>query len=586
MAVSVVGPALAALLFRNPAHRPVSTIWSAMERTPVLVFIYLLSLLLIGVGYIAIMPPFEGFDETAHFASLRQIADTGAIPLYGRSFLPQDIADYRGPAAYSTIAPPFDSRLVYAKFFAQPDMVARFVQDYRRPQPHPPFVPSQQVNWEAQHPPLYYLLLAPVLRLVEPAAFVSQILVLRLISYLFAVAGVFFAMMAIPSSDSSIEPRAAFAGFLLYPIMLPMFFPEFARLGNDSLCLLFAGAAAFSLAKGLADERSLVWPMALGTSLGLGLLTKAFFLPITFAIGVFLLLRLWRTRGDGASWRLEWRNACTSLALPVLIGGGWYLRDYLAYGDFSGNGDAIHIAATGGIWATLKQHHSLFAFVRGVAVMIVTWVWAGTWSLVRIPPLLYAPLFLLLIVTIGGYLKQLKGTPLTRPEWLPVLLFASLSIGLFYHVVEMVAIGGGGTGGWYLHILMPWVAPALGLGAYTVLKRTWQRQLFTVLVVFALLFQAMAIWAQIALFTGCAVKGDDKSYVFSGHSFCVDQYATVFDRLSIIGWPWLAGAGFGGGLLCIVWFVLQLNRQRRSYGPQLESPALAFYRAGSDGSQR
>jgi hypothetical protein len=31
-----------------------------------LAFIYLLALLLIGIGYIGIMPPFESFDETAH----------------------------------------------------------------------------------------------------------------------------------------------------------------------------------------------------------------------------------------------------------------------------------------------------------------------------------------------------------------------------------------------------------------------------------------------------------------------------------------------------------------------------------------
>lgn len=556
-----------------------------MARAPVLVFVYLLSLFLVGAGYIAITPPFEGFDETAHFASLRQIADTGVIPLYGRSFLPQDVVDYHGPVAYSTIAPPFDSRLVYPKFFAQPDAVAGFVQDYRQPQPHPGFVPSQQVNWEAQHPPLYYLLLAPVLRLIEPAPFVSQILVLRLISYSLALAGVFLAMLAIPYSASSIAPQAAIAGFLLYPIMLPMFFPEFARLGNDSLCLLFAGAAAFSLAKGFADERGIAWPAALGASLGLGLLTKAFFLPITFAIGVFLLLRLWRGRGNKASWRLQLRNACMSLALAVLIGGGWYLRNYLAYGDFSGDASAVQIAASGGLWASLKQHHSLFEFARGISVMIVTWVWAGTWSLARMPPLLYAPLLLLLIITIGGFLKRLRGTPLTRPEWLPVLLLACLGGGLFIHVAEMVAVGGGGTGGWYLHILMPWVAPALGLGAYAVFNREWQRQLFTALVFFAVLFQAMAIWAQIALFTGCAAKGDDKSYVFSGHSFCVDQYATVFDRLSIIGWPWLAAIGFGGGLLCIVWLALQFG-QRRSHGPQLEGSALAFSHSVPGGRQQ
>ncbi len=541
-----------------------------------LLAVYLLSLLLIGIGYIAIMPPFEGFDEPAHYASLRQVADTGTIPLYGRSFLPRDVVDYSGPVAYSTIAPPFDTGLVYPKFFAQPDLVACFVQDYRRPQPRPSFIPSAKPNWEAQHPPLYYLILAPVLRLIEPAAFVSQIFVLRLVSYLLALVGVFFALLALPSSGTSITARAAVTGFVLYPVMLPMFFPEFARIGNDSLCLLLAGITAFLLAKSLADERNIGWPVALGASLGLGLLSKAFFLPITFAIGVFLLLRLWRSRDDKASWRLQWRNDGIALALAVLIGGGWYLRDYLAYGDLSGSADAIRIAAEGGIWASLKQHHSLYTFARGVAVMIMTWVRVGSWSLVRMPLLLYAPLLLLVLMTIGGFVIRLRSTPLTRPEWLPVLLFASFGGGLLYHVIDTVAIGEGGTGGWYLHILTPWAAPALGLGVQAVVQRAWRRLLFFALVIYALLFQAMALWAQIALFTGCAVKGDDKSYVFSGHSFCVDQYASIFNRLSIIGWPWLAAIGFGGGLLCMVWLASQLLRWRWSCSSDAAGPALTI----------
>ena len=43
-------------------------------------------------------------------------------------------------------------------------------------------------------------------------------------------------------------------GFALYHAMLPMFFPEFARLGNDSLCLLLAGASAFSLVRALRPD--------------------------------------------------------------------------------------------------------------------------------------------------------------------------------------------------------------------------------------------------------------------------------------------------------------------------------------------
>ena len=521
--------------------------------------LYLLSLFLIGVGYIAIMPPFEGFDETAHYASLRQIADTGTIPLFGESYLPRDVADYGGPLPYSTPDPPFDLGLTYAKFFADPALVARFVQEYRQPQAKPPFVPSDQLNWESQHPPLYYLILAPVLHLVETTPFVSQMLILRLVSYLLALGGVYLGLKAIPGAGTVVKPTAAAIGFLVYPIMLPMFFPEFARIGNDSLCLLLTGLAALCLTKEFASERSILWPLALGISLGLGLLTKAFFIPVTFAIGVFLLVRFWRIRDGDA--RLRLRNGLVTAAVAVLIGGGWYLRDYLIYGDFSGSADAIRIVAAGGIWANLKQHHSVYVFARSIGVMTVTWIWAGTWSFVRMSALLYAPLFVLVVITICGLATRLEKTPLASPEWLPVLLFVCLFGGLLVHVLDMVELGWGGTGGWYLHLLMPWVAPALGLGIEVLVQRAWSRAVFVVFLCYAALFQMVALWAQIALFTGCAVKGDDKYYSFPGSAFCLDQAITIYDRMAIIGWPVLAIVGFGGGLFCAGCLVLRLERK-------------------------
>ncbi len=84
---------------------------------------------------------------------------------------------------------------------------------------------------------------------------------------------------------------------------------------------------------------------------------------------------------------------------------------------------------------------------------------------------------------------------------------------------------------------------------------------FIGLVCYAALFQAMAVWAQIALFTGCAVKDDDKYYSFPGRMFCLDQASTLFDRLTIVGWPVLACVGFAGGVLCAGWLALQMQRK-------------------------
>jgi hypothetical protein len=441
-------------------------------------------------------------------------------------------------------------------------LVERFIRDYRQPRASPPDTPSTELNWEAQHPPLYYVLLAPVLRLSQSAPFVTQILILRVASYILALGGVLLGLLAIPWVKSIVKTQAAMTGFFLYPIMLPMFFPEFARLGNDSLCLLLAGLAAFCLNKEMNDEHALAWPFALGFTLGLGLLAKAFFLSITAAIGAFLLLRLWCGRQDAGLRALRLRNGAMTLIVAAIIGGGWYLHNLVTQGDLLGAQDSIAIAGQGGILAGLRQHFSIYVLARGIVVTFITWIWAGTWSLVRMSPLLYAPLLLLIVATIAAFALALRRAAADDPVWLVGGLFVFFGGGLLYHIVIVVANGGdGGTVGWYLHILMPWAAPALGLGIQRLLDRPWRRTVMVGLIIYAVLFQAMALWAQIALFTGCAVKNEQKYYAFSGHLLCLDESATVFHRLAIVGWPSLAGVCFAGGLICAACLAVRLRQK-------------------------
>jgi hypothetical protein len=128
------------------------------------------------------------------------------------------------------------------------------------------------------------------------------------------------------------------------------------------------------------------------------------------------------------------------------------------------------------------------------------------------------------VVTIGAFATRLRRTPLTDTKWLPVVLLAIFGSALLYHVMLDVANAGNtGTSGWYLHILMPWAAPALGVGIIALLEQTRWRLLFVGLASYALMFQVVALWAQIALFTGCATKGDDKYYVFPGHTFALTR---------------------------------------------------------------
>lgn len=270
-----------------------------------------LSTLLIALGFLAVLPPFEGFDETAHYSSIQQIADTGTIPRYGQSFLSLTVVDYglHGPLPYSSLHPPFDRNggMTYAVFFASPDHVAAYKNLYRKPLPRF-FQPSKQANWQSQHPPLYYLLMASLMTATASWSFVTQLFALRLVSFLFAFAGLMIGLCASITHSTPTLRRSMLLGFLLYPLIAPMFIVEFARLGNDSLCLFLFGMIWAVLLRWLEDEYDSKRSLLLGILLGLGLLTKAFFLPITFGIGLFVLFRIWCERSDQKLFRSRFKQ--------------------------------------------------------------------------------------------------------------------------------------------------------------------------------------------------------------------------------------------------------------------------------------
>jgi hypothetical protein len=523
--------------------------------------LYFLTLLLIGLGYLSILPAFEGFDENAHYSSIRQIADTGTIPIYGASFLDQEVTDYQGPSPYGSLTPPFDEGMTYSKFFAQPHLLEHYLLAYCQSSMPTSYRPSQVQNWQSQHPPLYYILLAPLEKITENFSFMTRIFLLRLASFLLALSGVVLGLMACKNSNKPLKDNPSVVGFMLYPLVLPMFFTEFTRIGNDSLCLFLVGTIAFLLSKLLNDENDKKLSLAIGVALGLGLLTKAFFIPITAALCLFLMVRIFLDKRKSTTQLKHWQNLILVLLPAVLIGGGWYVYKFIAFGTLIGSADSIQLTNQGGLTANLGQNFSIYGLVRGLIVTVVSYSYAGTWSLTRLPALLHIPLLWLAAWGFGAFALQIKRWPLTDLAWLPVYLFCTFGGGFLYHIIISLAINGNGnTPGWYLHILMPWVAPALGIGFCSLLKKTRTKPFLIGLLLYAVLFQLMALWSQLALFTGCATKGNDKFYAFSGHAFCLDQTPVLIDHLSVLGWPILAAVGFGVVLICALLLVVEWRK--------------------------
>ena len=528
--------------------------------------LYFLALLSMGGFHLAITPVFEAFDENAHYSYIRQIAYQGRIPVRGESFIDQVVADYQGPVSYSSGKPPFDGGMVYHKFFKRQDLVDSYIIQYRQNILPASFAPSLIENWQSQHPPLYYALMAPILRVVDQEPLVTQIFVLRLVSYLLALSGMALGILAILQREQAGVPTRNFPlllGFVIYPFMMPMFFPEFARIGNDSLCVFLVGLLAYLLSKWSTDDSGVKLSIAIGTTLGFGLLTKAFFIPIAVAIFMFIFMRSLIERPAGekvAKMQLRFLY----LLLPTMaIGGGWYVYNYLALGDWSGSNVAIELARKGGFLENISNTFSLSTFLRGVATSLVTFVWGGTWSLTHLPHVLYIPLLVAITWVFGAFCLQLRKVPFTDTLWLSVWLIFFFGAGISWHAIVNIALGIEGnanTPGWYLHILLPFLAPAIGAGTLSIVRNLKSKLIFLGFLAYSVIFYLVAIWSQLALFYGCAIKGDDKQYVFQSNLMCFDHTPQMIDHLSLLGYPSLGVVGFSGWVVCSVLLVIELKR--------------------------
>ncbi|OGT25420.1 MAG: hypothetical protein A3I77_03750 [Gammaproteobacteria bacterium RIFCSPLOWO2_02_FULL_42_14] len=520
------------------------------------IFLYLFSLFLIGIAYLCMLPVFEGYDEKAHFSNIRQIADTKKIPIYGKSTIDHMIVSYSGP-----IAPYFYSKnndlsqkMTYINFFADKQAMKNYVTIYEK-LPLQQYRPSSSINWEAQHPPLYYLLLTPVDKVFEQSGLITTIFFLRLSSYLFALLGITFSLMSFV--DDKIEFFAPkIIGFLIYPFIFPEFFSEFARMGNDSLCLFFAGLFVYLYSKWSSNKKNSSLALMGGIVLGLGLLTKAFFLPIMAA---FLLFSILGKLSQNKTFTINVKSMCYFFFPALLIGGGWYVYKFLYYGNLIGSDDAIHLAKQGGLFAGLKEHFSIFEVFRSMAVTIVTYIWAGTQSLIRMPHIMQ----ILLLFSTGYFflnsLLRIIKRPIEDELWIPICLLLVFAGGFFYHVILCIALSGNGdTPGWYLHILLPWTAPMIGVGFSYLWSQIKKRWVIIFLLCYSILFFVISFWFQLTLFAGCSTKGGDKYYHFTAPYYCLGKFVLIVHNLSILTWSAIALPCFIVGVLLLL-FLLKVT---------------------------
>jgi 4-amino-4-deoxy-L-arabinose transferase-like glycosyltransferase len=330
----------------------------------------LLVFLLIGGMYAVKTPDWQVPDEPAHYNYIRQLATERRLPVLEKGDYDQN---YLG-------------RLTSERF--------------------PPQLSLEAVEYEDWQPPLYYLLATPLYLLFDGA-----LIPLRLFS-LFLGAGVVLLAFAIAATVFPGRPLVAL-GTAAFVAFLPQHVAMMAGVNNDSLTELLIALALLMvllwLRKVRGSVREWLWLLGVGIVLGLGLITKASFLPIGLTVALAILLTWWR--GDDRRWQELIRTLAWVFVPAVVIALPWWLRNMATYGGLDVYGTANHDAVVAD-----QPRTADWIAAEGLVSWLERWItftfqsfWGQFgWMGVLMPTWLYRALALWTAVLVAGFLIWLR----------------------------------------------------------------------------------------------------------------------------------------------------------------------------------
>lgn len=321
-------PARIAPLVDAESVRP-SPRWSAGTRfVAVLLVLYAIKQIFAVAAYY----PFSGHDELAHFSYVRTLVTERRIPQ-----LP-DLEAWRSELS-GRAAPPVDGiaddLYPYCRFtldwYCEPDN-PRWAESPPRivTVPGLGYFPSGY-QYVANHPPLYYLAMAPAFAASGLLSPMGQHYVLRLMAIPFGLITVYAAYRMV----QALFPGDAFLAVTVPTAIAfqPQISYEAAMVNNDIVAIALVSLLLWGIVVGLRTRFPLGLCLTLGIGLGLALLSKSTAAIAAPVIGVAIVLAVgWRV------WRgWMWRGVAVA-APAVALAAPWYLFLYRSYGDFSGLG--------------------------------------------------------------------------------------------------------------------------------------------------------------------------------------------------------------------------------------------------------
>ncbi len=283
--------------------------WPAVRR-----FVLVLTVLYLAKQaiYVVAFRPFSGHDEVAHYSYLRTVATEGRVPILVKDRLHDDLYPY---CDFILHWAPCDPR-----YIGNPPEVATYPGFGAHP---------VGLQYAANHPPLYYILMTPLYWISDGASPETQQYLLRIAAIPFGLATVLLAYLL----ARTLFPGDAFLAVTVPTLVAfqPQISYEAAMVNNDIVCIALYSWILYLLVVGIRDRFPTRTCVLIGFALGLALLAKGTSLTAAGIIAVAVIA--------GTGWRdvRGWvtRGALVAGLAAVLVA-PWYAFLYRTYGNFSG----------------------------------------------------------------------------------------------------------------------------------------------------------------------------------------------------------------------------------------------------------
>ena len=430
-----------------------------MPRTKLLMTLLWMAFIVRGAWYCAVSPPWEGYDEPYHFAALQHVASGQGLthtdtPVSLEVQKSLHLLPVPWELQFQAIPRPLTT---HEDFWSLPaDERERRIIAVRglRPDEGSQAGTEPILNYEAQQPPLYYWLFAVPLRWMRSLPLLSRLYLLRLVNVLVASAAIPIAYWI---ARRVLRSEVQAPGVTAIIVLLPELMVNVARVGNESLALVCY--TAMLSAAVLAVQKPLAWRAwwLMGVALGCGLLTKAYVLSAIPGVIVVAAVSLLPTDHEaGKSPRLIpiAIRLGAALGIAACIAGASYARVHAMTGSWTGvtiDAAVRHVSLAGKLAAIPHVN-----WRSGLLSILISHVWFGAWSFLRVPIAIYPLAFALIALAAFGVLRGLlrrRGAPEERRTIIVLAVFyLCFWAGLLYEVViDYMVFGVSASAGWYLY---------------------------------------------------------------------------------------------------------------------------------------